>query len=86
MIAQAALSALAFASPPDASWIAGIYDDADDDDVIVFATAETKDAPPVVPAVSRPGPSLEGRLLDCDGITVLVRSLSALRSRAPPTA
>jgi hypothetical protein len=33
------LTPLAFASPPDPSWIRGIYDDADFDDVIVFLTS-----------------------------------------------
>src|SRR5215472_13737861 len=35
------LPTIAFASPPDASWIAGIYDDADGDDVValVYETA-----------------------------------------------
>lgn len=35
MIAPAVLSALAYASPPDPSWIRGMYDEADYDDVVV---------------------------------------------------
>ena len=35
----AAISSLAYASPPDPSWIAGIYDDADFDDVVGLVTA-----------------------------------------------
>ena len=34
-----ALTGLAYASPPDASWIPGIYDNADLDDVVVLVTA-----------------------------------------------
>jgi len=30
------LPAIAFANPPDPSWIAGIYDGADGDDVVTF--------------------------------------------------
>ena len=30
------LPAIAFASPPDSLWIAGIYDGADGDDVVIF--------------------------------------------------
>jgi len=30
------LPVIAFASPPDPSWIAGIYDGADGDDVVTF--------------------------------------------------
>jgi len=35
------IAPIAFASPPDPSWIAGIYDDADGDDVVtlVYETA-----------------------------------------------
>lgn len=36
-----ALSSLAYASPPDPSWIAGIYDDADLDDVVGLVTSAT---------------------------------------------
>ena len=34
----ATLTGLAYASPPDASWIPGIYDNADFDDVVVLVT------------------------------------------------
>jgi hypothetical protein len=33
------LRALAYASPPDPTWIDGIYDDADYDDVVILITA-----------------------------------------------
>lgn len=86
MIAQAILSAIAFASPADPSWISGIYDDADYDDVIALATAGTGSVAPAIPAVLRPSPLLWGRLPDCGEPAALVRSASALRSRAPPAA
>ena len=35
------LPALAYASPPDPSWLAGIYDDADYDDVVVLVMSAT---------------------------------------------
>jgi len=35
----AVLTGLAYASPPDASWIPGIYDNADLDDVVVLVAA-----------------------------------------------
>ncbi len=34
----ATLTGLAYASPPDSSWIPGIYDNADLDDVVVLVT------------------------------------------------
>jgi hypothetical protein len=42
------LPAIAFASPPDPSWIAGIYDGADGDDIVslVYETSATKAAAP----------------------------------------
>lgn len=86
VIAQAALSALAFASPANPSWIPGIYDNGDGDDVIGLAAAETGNLAPVVPAVLRPGPPLIGRLLDCGKRAAHVRSASALCPRAPPAA
>ena len=86
MIAQAILSALAFASPADPSWIPGIYDDADYDDVVALVMSATGNVAPVVPAVLRSGPPLIRCLLDCSETAALVRSASALRPRAPPAA
>jgi len=37
----ATLTALAHATPPDPTWISGLYDNADYDDVIILATSET---------------------------------------------
>jgi len=37
------LTALGFSSPPDPTWIAGIYDDADADDVIALVTSTSGD-------------------------------------------
>ena len=34
VVTVAILPAIAFASPPDPSWIAGIYDGADGDDIV----------------------------------------------------
>ena len=38
-LALAVLPALAYASPPDETWIRGLYDNADYDDVVSFATS-----------------------------------------------
>jgi len=35
------LSTLAYSNPPDPSWIAGVWDDDDQDNVIVFLTSAT---------------------------------------------
>src|SRR5262245_1823679 len=76
------LPAIAFASPPDPSWIAGIYDGADGDDIVslVYETSAAKTAAPshVGPLPCLPEISLEG----------LVRSAPGNRftrgPRAPP--
>jgi len=82
--AQAALSAFAFASPADPSWISGIYDDADYDDMVALATAGTGNVAPVVPAVLRPSPRLAGRVREGGEPAAPVPSASALRIRPPP--
>jgi hypothetical protein len=42
------LPVLAYTRPPDPTWIGGIYDDADYDDVVTVITAEPSPPPPVV--------------------------------------
>lgn len=84
--AQATLSALAFASPPDPSWIPGVYDDADYDDVVALVMSATGNVAPMVPAALRPGPPRIRYLLDVGEPAVLVGPASALRPRAPPAA
>ena len=84
MIFPVGLSALAVASPVYPSWIPGIYDDADYDDVVALATPGTGNGAPVAPALLRPDPALIGHLLGCSKPAALVRSAPALSPRAPP--
>ena len=35
------LTTLAYATPPDQTWIGGLYDNADHDDVVLLATSES---------------------------------------------
>jgi len=85
LIAPAVLPALAYASPPDPSWILGIYDDADHDDVVVLATSGTgqpahrpaADPQTIPPLPEKPPQSIE--------TAVLTLSPSPVRPRAPPT-
>jgi len=84
LIVPATLPALAYATPPDPSWIDGIYDDADYDDVVVLVTSGTgnvgpailADFQPIPPLVSDPPPSTEK--------AILTLSAAAVRPRAPP--
>lgn len=50
-----ALAALAHASPPDETWLAGIYDEADFDDVITLIASSSGTSPDAPPDVRRPG-------------------------------
>ncbi len=84
IIAQAALSALGFASPADPSWIPGIYDDADYDDVVTLATSGAGNVAPAVAGVLRLQLRPVGQVRDCGETAALVRSASTLRPRAPP--
>ena len=83
-IALATLTPLAHGSPPDPSWIAGLYDDADHDDAILAVTAS-------VASLDRQ-PSHDPRCVDCAGAFVRMvdesrratPSLSSNHTRAPP--
>jgi len=78
-----ALTALAYATPPDPSWIGGIYDDADYDDVLLLITSEGEGVTP-----SRLPEFLEGLVVA--GIPQRARArvptapVSTLQPRAPP--
>jgi hypothetical protein len=85
LVTHAALVPLAQASPPDQTWIGGIYDDADYDDVVLLVTsiAGAAAAPPPTPAtfqlvVAPPSCS--------DAETVALCDPLAVPSRAPPAA
>jgi len=83
LLAPVALPGLAHASPPDPTWIHGIYDDADGDDVVTLIASGTGHAaapaptdPPFVALVARLSPTPERRSL---GLWA-----SAALPRAPP--
>ena len=77
------LRLVAHAGPADPSWIAGLYDDSDLDEVIQHVLTGTPDAP-AVPAVStRPPRYLRLVAADAaDGPAAAARS--AVPTRAPP--
>lgn len=79
------LTALAYASPPDPSWIPGVYDDDDFDNVVDFITSTT--AFVVVPAITDLCPVhylLALQLQPADDLVAYI-PLSAFGPRAPPT-
>ena len=86
LAALATTSSLAYASPPDASWIPGIYDDADFDDVVGLATSETSLAGPegvIALRLGRPlttpeAPRLQSAIIRFPTAALLVRAPPAL--------
>lgn len=80
-----ALTSLCYASPPDQTWIAGLYDDADHDDVVLEVLGTCGVAPTVAPrldapdAIRKPQPSFR-RSVPC------ALSRTALLDRSPPLA
>jgi hypothetical protein len=78
----AILPALAFASPPDPSWLAGIYDEADHDDVVVLVMSATGNIGFTVLASVQDLPPLVGGVPQ----TTEDASTASLRSPAHPRA
>ncbi len=84
LIGPVALPAFAYASPPDPSWIPGIYDDADYDDVVTLATSAPGDVAPTLPADVQASPPLVGSVPRLAQTEPHGPGSSAVRSRAPP--
>src|SRR5713101_7701417 len=84
-VVLAALTPLAHGSPPDPTWIAGLYDDADHDDAILAVTSS-------IASLDRQ-PSHDPQRVDFAVALVLsvdeslhgTTSLSSNHTRAPPT-
>jgi len=83
-IACATLPVLAHASPPDPSWIAGIYDDDDYDDVVSLVESGTGSAGHAAPADVSPMLRRLERLAPAPEKAAADRGRSAVHSRAPP--
>jgi hypothetical protein len=81
---QSLLPALANASLPDPSWIPGIYDDADDDDVALLVSSGAGTVAPDMSDSLRPPPPVVGKLGPAPGSGPQALRALALHSRAPP--
>jgi hypothetical protein len=84
LAALATTSSLAYASPPDPSWISGIYDDADFDDVVGLATSGTSLVGPegaIALRLVRAPTSPEAPRLES---AIICFPTAALHVRAPP--
>jgi hypothetical protein len=80
------LVAFAHASPPDATWLAGVYDAADFDDVVDFLvslSAATPDSPPSLsPCITIASAAVVGR----EPGELPPRRLRSDDTRSPPSA
>src|SRR5206468_12474943 len=77
------LTPLAYASPPDQTWIGGFYDDADYDDVVLLAMSLALALGDLAPALdARPIVVATLLLLDVDAAPFVARP--GAPSRAPP--
>jgi len=79
------LSVLAYASPPDPSWVRGIYDDADFDDVVCLIIADAGLFDDAAVVEGRPDFVLVGAEVPPDDRSVAPFSSSSSQPRAPPT-
>ena len=79
-----ALPALAHASPPDSTWIAGVYDDADSHAVVVRVTAPPGEVASGPPADLRPLHALVLGIAPCAESALASLADLTAQPRAPP--
>jgi hypothetical protein len=85
LVVLGALTPLAYATPPDPSWVRGLWDGADFDDIVLLITSGVGvvEADPLV-ALS-PVLACAASLVDSVRTVVLAAAVSSSESRAPPT-
>ena len=85
VVALAGLLPLAYASPPDPSWIEGFWDGADHDDVVLLAMASAEAVAPAVVVVAVARDVLEGAPF-AKPVRPDLSSHAPRSTRAPPLA
>jgi len=86
LVALVALVPLAFASPPDQTWIGGFYDDADFDDVVLILTSAVGSLQCTVVPQIHPLPAV-GEIACFERRQLVTDELRrCLTTRAPPIA
>jgi len=80
------LAPVAHASPPDQTWIAGLYDNADFDDVVLLVTSNLGAVDPRVVPSSRPVATVISLVASADTLAPPGSPLSSGSCRAPPLA
>jgi hypothetical protein len=79
-----ALAPAAHASPPDQSWIPGLYDNADFDDVVLLITSNLGAIQPSIVWSLRPVAPAVGLITPMDTEPHPLSPLSSVLGRAPP--
>jgi hypothetical protein len=79
-----ALTPLAYASPPDPSWIRGVYDDDDFDDVVIFLTSGGVAVEPFPLENSHPAQIALAEVTQGDDASWSAPTFSSNPPRAPP--
>jgi hypothetical protein len=79
-----ALTPLAHATPADPTWIGGLYDDNDYDDVVLFVTGAVSVVQAGVVDAVGPVAVFVGRVAPGRPRTVATRPLESRSTRAPP--
>jgi len=79
-----ALTPLAYASPPDPSWIMGVYDDDDFDNVVVIVTSGVSAVPSQPLWDAAPSQVAVASATPADESAVSTPALWSPQTRAPP--
>jgi hypothetical protein len=82
--AVATLATLAYATPPDPTWIAGVWDDGDHDDVIARITSDVGAIEPQLASRARPVHAVVDDLPQTDERPGHSQARSSPPPRAPP--
>jgi hypothetical protein len=86
VVLSAGLVALAQASPPDQTWLGGLYDDADYDNVVLSVTSAVSVVEPRAIRETGSFQTTVDRPIQFDDSAPSLPALSPNLSRAPPTA
>jgi hypothetical protein len=78
------LAALAYAIPPDPTWIGGLYDNADYDDIVIAVYGMDSPMKSPTPTIPKPLPALVGAAPVATPAEFIRATLRAPVVRAPP--
>jgi hypothetical protein len=85
VLAVVALGPLAYSSPPDQTWLTGLWDNGDYDDVVILATSTAGVAAAVVVTQPRPVLLVVARIAPVEPVDISSPAVDSPATRAPPT-